>query len=53
MLPVWLGECRMGAESDPEQMAISLFQGIGKLSVYNLGRAYTFKISSLTYSVGI
>ena len=43
----------MRAGRDPEQMAISLFQGIGKLSIYNLGSAHTFKILSLTYCAGI
>lgn len=49
MLPGVGGKGRDGAEP----MVVSSFQGVGKLSVYNLGAAYIFKILALKYSGGI
>ena len=47
------GHGREEAGSDAEQMALSPFQGGGKLGVYSLGSTCTFKILALKSSVGI
>ena len=47
------GHGREEAGSDAEQMALSPFQGGGKLGVYSLGGTCTFKILALKSSVGI
>lgn len=49
MLPVQSGQGRVMARRDPEQMAVSLFQGVGNLGVYNLVSSCDFKIVTLTY----
>ena len=47
------GHGREGAGRDAEQMALSSFQGGGKLSVYSLRSTCTFKILALKSCVGI
>lgn len=46
MLPAEVGAGWSWAGRDPEQMAISLFQGVSNLGAYSLGSSCTFKIFS-------